>query len=215
MANEFQAGKMILSQIGMFNEAVVHYEQELEPSVLGAIDDCVKAFAKNELWVGKFELAEEEVCWLAPAQWSVGIDHNAPDAKAWFALDTVKNDHDFWIAVLCSQGSTGGEAGLIFGADEGIFGKQRVWNKLFSSIDELQIAELKSLGFKVVENADRKKTFFLPIRLDAVALAETWGNVGEFSDVDPCFEPVKAALATLKTAWPIFDAILNAFPVKT
>ena len=57
--------------------------------------------------------------------------------------------------------------------------------------------------------------FFVPIRLDAVSLAEIWGNDGEFSDVDPCFEPVKDALATLKTAWPIFDAILNAFPVKS
>lgn len=217
MANEFQAGKMILSQIGMFNEAAKLLEQDVETSVLGAIDECVEAFVKTEQWVGNFELAgddDDSTCWLAPAQWSVGEDHNDPDAKAWFALDNIKDDTDCWTALFCNQGSAGGEAGFIFGADEGIYGKKMAWNKSFRQIDEASISALKKLGFKIVENDDGKQTFFLPIHLEAVALAETWGNDGEFSNVDPCFDPVKSALATLKTAWPIFDAILNAFPVK-
>ena len=47
-----------------------------------------------------------------------------------------------------------------------------------------------------------------------VSLAETWGNSGEFSAENPCFEPVKVALEKLKMAWPIFDGILKAWPVK-
>lgn len=215
MADEFQAGKMILSQIGMFNEAVNLFGNVVEPAVLGAIDECIEAFATAEQWVGNFELAgEDSECWLAPAQWNVGADNSDLDPKAWFEIDCVNGEDDYWTALLCNQGSAGGDAGLMFGADEGTFGKKMAWNKSFRLIEDALTGELKSLGFKLVDNADGKKTFFLPIVLDAVKLAETWGNDGEFSDVDPCLEPVKAALEKIKMAWPIFDAILNAWPVK-
>ena len=215
MTNEFQAGKMILSQIGMFNEAVNLLVEGVEPALLGAVDECVEAFAKAEQWDGIFDLAgDDSECWLAPAQWNVGEDSDDFDPKAWFAIEAINDDNDdYWSALLCNQGSESGEAGFMFGVDEGTYGKMKAWNRSFSEIDEAAIAKLIILDFKIVEHK-RKKTFFLPIHLDAAMLAETWGNDGDFSDVDPCFDPVKVALEKVKTAWPIFDAILNACPVK-
>ncbi len=216
MADEFQAGKMILSDIGMFNEAAILFKEVVEPAVLGAVDECVAAFTKAEQWVGVFELAGDgEICWLAPAQWNIGAESGEPDANMWFAIDNTNDDSDYQTALFCNQGRSGGEAGLMFGADNDKFGKKMAWNKSFKQIDPIVIAELKKLGFKIVENADGKQTFFLPFQLDAAALAETWGNDGEFSDVDPCFEPVKAALEKLKLAQPLFDTIMNAWPVKS
>ncbi len=215
MADEFQAGKMILSDIGMFNEAVILFEEVVEPAVLGAVDVCVEAFAKDEQWVGGFGLAgDEEYCWLAPAQWNIGADSGEPDANMWFEVNNINDNTDYWTALFCNQGRSGGESGFMFGAADAIFGKKMAWNKSFKQIDPIAKAELKKLGFKIVENADGKQTFFLPIHLDAAALADTWGNDGEFSCVDSCFQPIKVALEKLKLAQPLFDTVMNAFPIR-
>lgn len=92
--------------------------------------------------------------------------------------------------------------------------KKRAWNNIFNNIDENLVDELKNLGFKIVDDESGKKTFFLPIHLDAMKLAETWGDDGEFSENDPCFDPLKAALQKLKMALPTFDAILESWPVR-
>jgi hypothetical protein len=215
MTSEFQAGKLILSQIGMFNEATILLENVVQAAVLEAIDECVEEFVKAEQWIGNFELAGENIdCWLAPAQWNIGEKGSTPDSTAWFAMDTFNDSDDYWTALFCNRGSAGGEAGFMFGADDGTFGKKMAWNKSFRLIAEATIAELKTHDFKVVDNSDGKRTFFLPIRLDSEKLAETWGNDGEFAESDECFEPIRTALEKLKLAWPIFDGILKAWPVK-
>ena len=215
MTSEFQAGKMILSQIGMFNEAVDLFGNVVEPALLGAIDECVEAFAKAEQWVGIFELAgDESDCWLAPAQWNVDQESTDPDWKARFALETFNDEDDYWTALFCNQGRAGGEAGFMFDADEGTFGKKRAWNNYFKCIDVALIDDLKKLGFKIVDNTDGKKTFILPIQLDSGKLAAIWGDDGEFGESDECFNPVKEALEKLKMAWPIFETILKAYPVQ-
>ena len=211
MTNEFQAGKLILSQIGMFNEAVILHGTVVQPALLSAIEECVEKFAKAEQWVGLFDLADQKDCWLAPAQWNFG----EKNSKARFQVEVIDDELDnSWCALLCNQASKG-EAGFMFCVDGGTFGTQRAWNRSFSEIDEAAIADLKKLDFKIVDNPkNHKKTFFLPIHLDAVTLAETWGLYGKFSHVDPCFEPVKAALEKVKSALRSFDVILNSCPVK-
>lgn len=211
MAEENQAGKMILSNIGMFNEAVVLFEKIIEPAIMKSIGECVEAFAKSEQWINYFDNDDGLDCWLAPSQWNVDSD---PKAK--FDLNYTNDDDGFdcWHALFCNQGSTGGEAGFMFYADEVLFGKKRAWNNNFKTIDGALVDKLKNIGFKVVDN-DGKKTFFLPVHLDALQIAEIWGNDGEFSGDDSCFEPLKSAMEKLKMAWPTFDAILNAWPVKS
>lgn len=207
---------MILSQIGMFNEATNLFGNVVEPAVLEGIDECVEAFAKTEQWVGSFGLAGDDCdCWLAPAPWNVGGEGAVPDPKAWFALDCLNENDDYWTALFCNQGSAGGEAGFMFRADEGAFGKKRAWNNAFKCMNGALMDDLKKLGFKVVDNDEGKKTFFLPIHLDAMKLADTWGNDGEFSGEDSCFDPFKSAVEQLKKAWPVFDAILGAWPAKS
>ena len=214
MANEFQAGKLILSQIGMFNEASILLCNKVEPALLGAIDECVEKFVKAEKWIAITKFAEENDCWLAPAQWNVGEKKTKLDPKAWFKIDcTIDKDNNYWAALFCNQPSEV-EIGFMFSSDESIFGKRRAWNQYFGSINKSSIVDLKKEGFKIVDNDEGKKTFLLPIHLDAQTLAETWGNDGKFSDVDPCFKPVRVALEKLKAALPIFEAILKACPTK-
>ncbi len=215
MTSEFQAGKMILSQIGMFNEAAILFEHEIQPAVLGAIDECVEVFAKAEQWPGNFELAGDECdCRLAPEQWNQREDDTDFDPRAWFAVDCVDDKDDHWTALLCKQGSAGGEAGFMFAVDSGVYGTKASCSKYLSSLNDETLEQLRKIDFKLVDYGKGKKTFFLPIVLNADSLAETWGNSGEFSEANPCFEPVKVALEKLKMAWPIFDGILKAWPVK-
>jgi hypothetical protein len=216
MTNEYQAGKIILSQIGMFNEAANLFGDVVQPAILQSIDKCIEDFASSEQWIGRFEFGEEdEFFWLAPNAWNVSDESDDPDADVWFQLESINDDEDdYWTALLCNQGSAGGEAGFMFYADNKKFGRQRAWNNIFNNIDENLVDDLKNLGFKIVDSESGKKTFFLPIHLDAMKLAETWGNDGEFSDDDPCFDPLKVALQKLKMALPTFDAILKNWPVR-
>jgi len=216
MADEFQAGKLILSDIGMFNEAMIVFRDVVEPAVLGAVEECVEAFAKVEQWVGGFDLAgDDENCWLAPPQWKIEPDGGEIDAEMWFEISCSNGDDDSWAALLCNQGSSGGEVGFLFGADPDKFGKKMAWNKSFKQINKTELDQVKKLGFKIIENGDGKQAFFLPFHLDAAALADIWGNDGEFSDGDACFEPVKKALEQLKLAVPLFNTIMINWPVKS
>jgi hypothetical protein len=215
MTSEFQAGKMILSQISMFNEAVVMFETVIEPAAMGAIDECVQAFAKEEKWDGGFKLkGENEDCWLAPKQWDIAEKDDEPQSKAWFAIDYIQRQGDYQAALFCEQGSAGGKAGFLFKVNPGVYGTEAACSKYLRSLNGDKIEQLRKFDLELVEYKKGKSTFFLPIVLNAESLAETWGNSGEFSAENPCFEPVKVALEKLKMAWPIFDGILKAWPVK-
>ena len=50
---ERQAGILILSQLKMFNEAVVYFEKHLSPAFWKSFDQCVERFMKDNSWVGK------------------------------------------------------------------------------------------------------------------------------------------------------------------
>ncbi len=216
MADEYQAGKMILAEIGMFNDAAHLLEEVVQPAVLGAIDECVETFVNTELWGGNFKLAgDERDCWLAPAQWIVGKDKNGDVAKAWFSIDKFKDKEDYWTALLCGHGSAECDVGFVFRVDPGVFGTVAAWSKYLSGLDQEKVSVLVKNGFKLGDNEENKKTFFLPIRLDSKKLADIWGDRGQFAASDDCFEPVKEALEKLKMAWPIFDDILKSWPVKT
>lgn len=215
MANENQAGKMILAHIGMFNEATIFFSDVVEPAVQSAIDECVEVFANAEEWCGKFEFATNADCRLAPAQWNKSEKKSDFDSKAWFAVGCIEDMDDYWSALLCNQGSAGGEAGFVFEVDNGVYGTKSKCSQYLSKLSDDKFEQLRKFGFELVEYKKGKKTFFMKITLNADSLAETWGNNGEFSETDPCFEPVKDALEKLKKALPIFDDILKVWPVKT
>ena len=109
MTNEYQAGKIILSQIGMFNEAKNLFGDVVQPAILQSIDKCIEDFASSEQWIGSFEFGEEdEFFWLAPNAWNVSDESDDLDADVWFQLESINDDEDnCWTALLCNQTSAG------------------------------------------------------------------------------------------------------------
>ncbi len=51
MANEKKAGTLILSQIRMFNEAKIHFEDVVEKAILDVIDKMLEMFSKDIGWL--------------------------------------------------------------------------------------------------------------------------------------------------------------------
>lgn len=212
MGSEHKAGSLIISQIGMFNEAAVLFESVILPAFFGGIDLCIKNFANQKNWLGVFDLSgEESNCWLAPKKWNEAESEKEPECKAWFAIDTINDNDDYWTALFCGQASKGGEAGIMFDVDPAKFGGRRACNAYFREIDPSLIDKLAKKGFK---NMGRGQ-FFLPVRLDSAKLASAWeDNEGEFPADDECFSPLLSALETIQNSWMDFNAIVSGYPGK-
>ena len=77
---ERQAGILILSQLKMFNEAVVYFEKHLSPAFWKSFDQCVERFMKDNSWVGKANYEHQDYCWLAHPAWVI----EGVNCKYWF-----------------------------------------------------------------------------------------------------------------------------------
>ena len=215
MSEEREAGQLILSQLGMFNEAVVLYENVIEPAIAKGFDKCIETFANDNEWSGEYEFhTENSNCWLAPKQWITNPGDEKPEFKAWFELDCVDGDGDFWGALFCRVGTKGGEAGFAFEITPSCFGGKNAWKACAKQIPQEVIAKLGELGFKNKNNG----RFFLPVYLDNQQLAQSWLDYGVFTHDDDSLAPLRNALEKLKDAAPLFDGIVKgcvtAVPVK-
>lgn len=212
MSEESKAGQLVLSQLGMFNEARILFENVIEPAVLKGIDACVESFAHDNGWDGDYEFASDSDCWLAPNTWRTNPGEEDPEFKASFAIDCIEETDDYWTACFCGVGTTQGvQAGFLFSIDPGCFGGKPAWNAYAKKIPQDLISQLERLHF---QNKDKGK-FFLPITLDCQLLGQTWLDEGKFAKDDDCFIPLRAALETLKQAVPIFEQIMKGCPVAT
>lgn len=211
MSDEKKAGALILSQLGMFNESRKLFENTVETAILDGFDRAVEKFAEVNDWVGKFELSgDDSECWLAPKDWNSAEPGEEPDVKARFKVHCINDDDDYWTALFCGQGGSGGEAGFSFSVRPNKEkGGKTAWNKYAQLIDPALILNLASDGFKNLG----KGVFMLPVRLDVNLLASTWEENEKFSYDDDVFFPLVQALEKLKTAQNIFNQILNSAPV--
>lgn len=205
MSNENKAGALILSQIGMLNEAIAMLNT-VESKLLESIDTVIKDFTDENGWIGNFDLSKNG-SWLAPSEWKLTEPEDGLHPNAWFDVDIINNDDDddYWTALFCEQGISGGEAGFMFNIEYKFFGGKTAWNNFAKTIDQSMISKLLNLGFK----NQGKGIFFLPIHLDANLLASTWEENGEFTHDDDCFDPLRQALEKIKAAQEIFSQILN------
>jgi len=211
MSNENKAGALILSQLGMFNEAV-SLLATIESKFFEAFDESVSGFAEENGWVGNYDLSDNEDCWVAPNNWNMAEPEEDHDPKAKFAIDTINHDaNDYWIALFCEQGKSGGEAGFMFDVNYKVFGGKTTWNNFAKTINQSMSSKLLRLGFK----NKGKGIYFLPIHLDANLLANTWEENGEFAHDDDCFEPLRQAFGKLKESQEIFTQILSKASGKT
>ena len=206
MVVDKKAGQLILSQLRMFNEAVVLFGQSIEPAVLEGFDACVESFAEENDWNGEYEFASDENCWLAPKAWATNQGEEDLEFKAWFAIDCIDDNDDYWTAMFCDVATQGGRAGFFFCIDPSAFGGKNAWNACAKKIPQELISQLIELGFQ----NQNKGSFFLPVKLDSAALANSCSEYGEFTEDDDSFIPLHDALEKLKQAVPIFDKIMDS-----
>lgn len=205
MSEDKKAGHLILSRLGMFNEAVVLFENVIEPAMKKGIDACAEYFVEENDWCGEFEFHSDDSCWLAPAHWRSNPGDEDPELKAWFEIDYIEDNNDFWTALFCGVATQGGEAGFSFCIDPASFGGKNAWNACAKKIPQDLILALDGIGFK---NLGKGK-FFLPVRLDCQQLAQSWLEFGEFTRDDDSLIPLAASLEKLKQAVWIFDQIMQ------
>lgn len=207
MSEERKAGQLILSQLGMFNEARILFENTVEPAVLSGIDSCIESFAEENDWDGVYKLASKDDCRFAPKRWISNPGERRLIFTAKFQIECLEDNDDYWTAVFCGKASQGGQAGFMFSLDPSFLSEKIDWNIFTQKIPQELIFQLTtSLGFQNTTNGK----FFLPVLLNNEQLAKSWLNVGEeFSADDKSLIPLREALEKLKQAVPIFDQIMQ------
>lgn len=200
---ERQAGTLILSQLKMFNEAVVVFEEHIDPAFWKGFDQCIERFTKANNWCGEAEFAQKESVWLAPPSWSI----EANTCKYWFENHvTVSKDVDFLLAVMTNTKTEQGEFGFQFKLNADWFGGTRKLNAYANSVDQTYRTQLVALGF----DDQGKGNFFLPVILDSKRLAECWQEYGAFPEDHDVFNPLRNTLGILLQSIAIFDAIFSS-----
>lgn len=205
MTKAHAAGTLILNQLKNFNESVAYFESSVNPIFEGEIDSLCSNFCdEREDWCGSFDLKEENDCWLAPENWNMSSGEKKPNCKAWFAIDCIDGDYDYWVALFCGVGVGGGDAGFMFSCQVREFGGKVAWKNHLKNEEKL-VSDIENLGFKDQNDG----SFFLPIRMDASELAKAWDEAGELKGDDDCFQPVRDALETVAQSVPLFDALMQ------
>lgn len=201
-SEERQAGTLLLSQFKMFNEAVVVFEQQIDPAIWKGIDLCAAAFIKARGWEGETDIAESGAFWFAPKAWRVDEEYK----YFYESFFTSQNDTDYGLALLTGCATRQGQFGFRFLPSKAIFGPDRRLKAIASNIDQASRIALSKLTFQDLG----KGAFFLPVRLDLALMAECWQENGEFPPDHALFAPLRSALEILETAKPIFEAIFVA-----
>ena len=207
MNKAHQAGALILNNLKNFNESVVYFETVVAPSIEGGVDSCVSSFCGEcNGWEGEYDLAGDySNCWLAPEAWNTTPGEKNPVRKAWFEVSCINGDYDWWSSLFCGVGVRGGEAGFMFRFQPKEFGGKVNW-KNFVKKQQSVVGEIEKLGFKNQNDG----TFFLPVRLDASNLANTWDEAGKLQGDDDCFQPVRDALEKIAKSVPLFDELMQS-----
>ncbi|ASY74423.1 hypothetical protein [Pectobacterium polaris] len=200
---ERQAGAMILSQLKMFNEAVVVFENQIDGAFWKGFDQCVDWFLKDKNWKGEAEYEQKEYCWLAPKSWE-----QIPDVPKYFfeTHSTVVSEVDYCLAVITGIGTEQASFGFRFKVNIELFGGKRKFTEFVKNINPLHREQLRSLGFDALANGE----FFFPVLLNANQLADCWQEYGYFPADHEIFSPLNNAMEKFMDAVPFFDEIFSS-----
>ncbi|HEM7507719.1 TPA: hypothetical protein U2J54_000689 [Providencia rettgeri] len=202
---ERQAGKQLLSQLKMFNEAVVYFDQHIEPAFWKSFDKCIDRFIKNNKLAGDADYENKQYCWLAKNDWVIENDNY----RYWFGTrTTVDEELDYTLAVLTGQGIEQGNFGFEFKLNAAHFGGARKLTSYNNSISKKYNEDKKKL-IKMGFEDQGKGNYFLPIIIDLKLLEDCWGLNGEFPVEDDVFSPLRNALETLLESTEILDTMFR------
>lgn len=206
---ERQAGTLMLSNLKMFNEAVVAYEEYIDPAFWKGFDLCVELFKKENNWAGEIELTQKDYLWLAPLDWAIKAEDN--DYKYWFSKHlTTAEDVDYYLAVLTQTHTEQGAFGFQFRLNSSWFGGSRKMNAYLNNTNQEYRTQLVNLGFE----DQGKGNFFLPIILDIRQVADCWKEYGAFPAEHEVFIPLHHALEKLVKSVAIFDSVFSALVIE-
>lgn len=210
--NERKAGSLILSQIAMFNEADILFEETVQPEVLGCIDQIVDDFCKNTIrWAGEFDLQDSQDCWLSLKDWKQSDEKDDSNFIAWFKIAETLESGDSWVAVFCNASVGGSEGGFQFAVNHSIFGGKQAWKNYISTLDQKITAELESLGFKNI-GRQNEGNYFIPFHLNAETLASAYEDVNGLDYEHEAFAPVREALKKIDASIDLFHKIISLAP---
>jgi hypothetical protein len=196
MSNEKDAGRLILADLALFNEAKVFFEKEIQPAVLDAFNEAVKDWANQHGWSSNAEWDQDNgklSLWLAP-QWSFKDKKGGDDANPYFAfywLDGGKSP-SYPLADLCGVGSE--RMGFWFEV------KDKGWKKAVKPVVADYAEKLKPHKF-VLKDID----FYRPLCLDPARLPDAWSE----GDYDEILAPLVETLDALEKSWPIFNDLVT------
>lgn len=212
-SNERKAGSLILSQIAMFNEASVLFNETVQPEVLNCIDLIVENFCKqSDRWTGKFDLQRSEDCWLSLKDWNRSQGNDDLNFIAWFGIgEYLESSDDSWIAVFCNAGVGGSECGLKFSVDHSVFGGKQAWKNFVTTLDQKITTELESAGFKNI-GRQNEGCYFIPFHLNAETLASAYEDTNGLDYEHEAFDPVREALKKIDASVEVFQKIISQAP---
>ncbi len=200
---ERQAGILILSQLKMFNEAVVYFEQHLSPAFWRSFDQCVERFMKDNNWAGKANYEHQDYCWLAHPSWVI----EGVNCKYWFEnISTVSEGNDYILSVLTGTGTEQGQFGFEFKLNAGYFGGAKKIANYAGTIQQSYREQLQCLGLE----DQGKGNYFIPVIIDPTLLTECWRVYGGFPVEHEAFSPLRTALEKLLQSTKILDAVFSS-----
>ncbi len=203
MADEdfIRAGVAILSDLALFNQATIFFEEEIDPIIRTAVGDLVKHWMERKKWRGHSDSSDSltDIA-LWPAAWEEGED--LPLARFSFGYRDEGATNSFEIADLFGSGQT--EFGFRFSPEYSWFGGKSAWNAFAKTISD-QIDPLSKAGWL----HEGKGLFFRSVTLTAERVVSAW----EERDWSAALAPLTDALDGLETDQQLFDRILgNAKP---
>ncbi|HMX99074.1 MAG TPA: hypothetical protein PKL69_13025 [Agitococcus sp.] len=200
MSESRKAGSIILANLAMFNEAVVLFENEIQPQFLLELDKAIESWTKEQEWIGQFEEHTDGQTWLLPQEWLYDDAEGEKSSQARFTLGFFNGDSNaYYLADLCNVGQD--EMGFIFQVKYGEFGGKTAWNKFAKSVPISIVETLQGLGF----NDCGKGVFFIPIKLNPNLLVSAWEN----EDYEELMQPVIVVLENIKQSVAIFNEVFS------
>ncbi len=214
-SNERNAGSLILSQIAMFNEAMILFSETVEPEVLSCIDKIVEDFCKkSNKWTGTFEFKNSYDCYVYLQDWNHSKELESAEPIAWFAIDidAEKECEDFWTAIFCNESRGGIEAGFKFSVEHSVFGGKKAWKNYISLLDQKITAELESVGFKNI--GQNEGNYFISFHLNAETLAAAYNDANGLDYEHETFDPVREALEKIDVSVDLFQKLISQAPTN-
>lgn len=195
MSDKKEAGRLILKDLAMFNEAVVLFENEIYPPIYDTLIEAVENWANQHDFLCDDETNNVFDIRFAPNKWLVDDITNS-----WFQLGYLDDGEglSYLLADLCGVGTE--QIGFRFLIDKAEFDGKKDWKRLFNSLKPEYVERLGAFGFRY-ENS----VFKLPVKLDLEQLVVAWEN----DDYEEAFKPLTDALDTLEKSWQIFDELIE------